>query len=617
MLEPKQEPARRAKSEAQQPTRSAGPGTRPPQAPSPQPSQQPQPAQVPTSRPASEPRAWDPLGIALDQPRARPQEPAGSVEPAGLPSAQRTAGGGTIAPKQAGGAGPARSSPAVADVTAQLLGASPLNADAAGSRIQNVTPLSTQPQCPVPGARPPQPVGSAALGKVVGGAPAALVAPGTSASVEVELPGINGRSTLSFSVAPKRLEEGLVGTYTAEVTLENALGLGAEVEGENGAVSSGLEAGVRMTYEVTLPENAKDGPPPNPFDPGSIPPGGSVMMKDEIFASSTLGAAFKYLQTEGSTESSVGHAMNIERPADNPNSIRITLGPVGAVSADASIGLGAGPASASIDASHSLEQSAMKVIDFDLSTAQGQEAYQTFMRTGAIAPELTKSQTDKPAVVQEGTRHALDYQSGIGASARIGQLTTGLDLSSTEWSMSTTTMNGKTTNELDWQANNRVILREPAPPNSLSTNDLSLTVLMQDVPPDVAHWIGVSMDGNENYNPENNSDIQLNLNQGRIQDLQDHAQDYVEQIRKEAGTAAGEAVQITPDTALAIELAEAKTPGDVARIFATATPEQLSRGLVTLAQATTTNEDKTVEGLLPDSDGGDADSPVLQTRELS
>lgn len=192
---------------------------------------------------------------------------------------------------------------------------------------------------------------------------------------------------------------------------------------------------------------------------------------------------------------------------------------------------------------------------------------------------MTKAESGKTAAVQKGAKQALDYQS-------------------------------------DWKDDNRVILRETSPPNSLSTNECNLTVLMQEVPPQVAHWIGVSMNGDESYNPEGNSDMRLSLNQERIQALQDHAQEYIDKAKEELGIAANEPLQLTSYNVLAIKLSEAKTPTDIAKIFATTPADKLSDGLLFLAMETTSNEDKTVDGLLPESDAEDGDSPVLKTREI-
>jgi hypothetical protein len=499
------------------------------------------------------PFLWDPLGLA--------EQPTEEQAPPPLQTDQ----GATIQPQELP-AEAAAVAPAIAQVTSELVAGGPI-ADSTAIPITSVVPTElTLPEPELAGAQPEQsPIDLAGGGDLN---PMPLLQPGTSAQVEVELPGPDGqfvRTTLGYEVSPRQLTEGLQGTYTATVTIENAAGFGGELPIGQGSVEGEVSTGTTLTYEVTLPEGQHTGPVPNPYDPNSIPPGGSVMMRSDVFASTSLGGAFHYLQGETSHTESSGMALSVERPADNPNTVRVTMGPVDTVENSLRIGLGLGPVSASVGVDKSLEDSSAQVIDFDLSTPAGQQAYQTFMTTGQIDPALTQAEQGQTPVVQQGTMEAINYTHSLGAELQIGGLTLG-GSSESSWSVSVTTIGDRTEQQVYIQNGNDVIMRQPVGPDGEPIpEEATVTIMMQGIDPAYADMVRDAMTGGPQEEGFNNTvDMQINLDAERMQELQQRAEFWMG-VWYEGGV--GQDQVLTGTDRIFEQLANAETPADFAILF--------------------------------------------------
>lgn len=178
--------------------------------------------------------------------------------------------------------------------------------------------------------------------------------------------------------------------FSVEASLSAGVSANADVATRRGAVA--IEAthsvGTRAQYRVVLPgENQSHDAAfrVNPFDPTTIPPGGSVIMDQQGFAKTTLEGSFRNIATQYQLVDAKGSSYAVTRLDEHH--VRITLGPNRAIEAYNGWGFKTDAITAMLGRQDSLSHSKVETATFDLSNPDAQAAYLHFVSTGHIAHE--------------------------------------------------------------------------------------------------------------------------------------------------------------------------------------------------------------------------------------
>jgi hypothetical protein len=212
------------------------------------------------------------------------------------------------------------------------------------------------------------------------------------------------------------------------------------VEAEAGKKQLTLEGrliqGVSSTFEVELPQAdyekwVRDGSDPsklpNPYDPTSLPPGGTITLKSEHYGSSELSVAYRNIQAQTGNTHSHGTTMAIERqsPADPPT-VKVTTGPTEAVQRTLAVGAGSEDLNVSLTGERTLESYNLQSATFDLSTDEGKAAYNQFLMTGKLPEQEGNGIKD---IERE---YKMSYSEAVKAGLVVGDHEFSLNLSNVE-----------------------------------------------------------------------------------------------------------------------------------------------------------------------------------------
>ncbi|MGG6341984.1 XVIPCD domain-containing protein [Stenotrophomonas indicatrix] len=165
------------------------------------------------------------------------------------------------------------------------------------------------------------------------------------------------------------------------LTMESVVG--ASVKGAGFQDTS--STGVRGRYRVTLPSDALDVDPTriNPFDPQTIPKGGSVTLDGQQFTGTALEGSFRNIAMQSQTTEASGASYRVDRLDDGR--VRVTTGPNEAVEAFNGMGFNAGRFSAIAGRQDALGHSAVRTASFDMNQPEGRQAYEQFIDNGTIS----------------------------------------------------------------------------------------------------------------------------------------------------------------------------------------------------------------------------------------
>lgn len=179
--------------------------------------------------------------------------------------------------------------------------------------------------------------------------------------------------------------------------------LGSLIKGLPVAVSGSTFEGKRLSYEAVVPPeigNRLDegdlSVAPNPLQPLSMPIGSSVLMRGHDLRGSELEVAAGLFKGGFEAMELSGSGFGVTRIDEAM--VEVYSGSMIAVESAAHVGPKKLPVSLSIENSDEVRN--LHVARIDLSTEEGRETYQFFMRTG-IVPEWAP-----PGVPQSGTRDA-------------------------------------------------------------------------------------------------------------------------------------------------------------------------------------------------------------------
>ncbi|MCB9639064.1 MAG: hypothetical protein H6727_09245 [Myxococcales bacterium] len=225
-------------------------------------------------------------------------------------------------------------------------------------------------------------------------------------------------------------EQGLI-PVNVTLTAEQGFALGGEISRGNIEVGASAQTGHResISYDLNLtPQQINDiqtgaAPLPNPADPTTIPPGGSIVSTSENFDSSSFNAAWNGIGLQSKQQSREGLSFGVERLESNPDIVRITTGPHEAVSQSLELGpsvnIGDARFAATLSSNRSLTNRSTQSVDLDISTPQGQAAYQEFLQTGTLP------QDSPPAISNSQSIETISYNQDLGAGVSAGNIQVG------------------------------------------------------------------------------------------------------------------------------------------------------------------------------------------------
>lgn len=191
----------------------------------------------------------------------------------------------------------------------------------------------------------------------------------------------------------------------------------ADAGGRGGAeIETRLASGFESAYTVTLPgeqRTVEAAAAVNPFDPTTIPVGGSVTLDGKAFTETALAGSFRMIGTETSITESEGVSYSVARV--DAGTVRVTAGPTETINAFNGVGLRVGDLSIMAGREDQLHGATLQTATFDITTGAGQAAYAHFNATGQIAHATT-------GVTDVATISRVDYSSQTQLRAGVDSL---------------------------------------------------------------------------------------------------------------------------------------------------------------------------------------------------
>jgi hypothetical protein len=232
--------------------------------------------------------------------------------------------------------------------------------------------------------------------------------------------GVNGGA--EYTVGEKS-EDGFT-TYTNKSDV--SIGVEGGIEKGGTGVSGGYTTGLTSEYTVKVPDGAGVTDPGsiNPFDPRSMPVGSTVTMDGGSYGETELNAAFRHIALESSVKESEGVSSVVERTGED--TVRVTAGPTEAIANHAGLGVDFDAVKVMLGNTTSLDGASLRSAEFDLSTAEGQAAYDRYLVTGEIPadPSTGISGTTRIERVEYDSTSTVGFDTPVGgAEWEIGQNT--------------------------------------------------------------------------------------------------------------------------------------------------------------------------------------------------
>lgn len=289
--------------------------------------------------------------------------------------------------------------------------------------------------------------------------------------------------------------------------------------------------GARLSYEaVVTPEqgallaNGNTDGMPNPLDPLNMPEGTSVLMRGQTLTGSTFEANYKAFTVGGTHTELSGMGFGITR--GEGSIVEIYSGPVETVENSAFLGLGRqGTLAIGIGSDTSMETRNMQVARIDLSTAEGQAAYQAFISGGRV-PDWAP-----PGVQQSGTTEVFSHEYASFIGLQVGGLSIGGSsdangtITQTTWADGTieygntyTSASGVTTD----------VRGTVGADGNLDQATAQWTVVRADLDPILASYLNASYNTNEvNKQFDGPQHAQISFNSAQLMEMRDRARESV------------------------------------------------------------------------------------------
>ncbi len=229
-----------------------------------------------------------------------------------------------------------------------------------------------------------------------------------------------------------RLEELVAGSSEIRDMVQSSPLLRNAVRGFPISFDYASYSGTRLSYEAVVTpqmgERIADGDlgaAPNPLDPLSMPAGTSLLLRGQNLVGSEFEAGYKLLNVSGSHNELEGMGFGVRR--GEGDIVEIVSGPVSTIENDFMLGLGRGPVRAGVGADRSFESRDLRVAQLDLSTDEGQAAYQAFISSGRIPS------WNPPGVLASGEQTVVDIEHVAYAGIELGPLSARLEGPSSQY----------------------------------------------------------------------------------------------------------------------------------------------------------------------------------------
>jgi hypothetical protein len=160
--------------------------------------------------------------------------------------------------------------------------------------------------------------------------------------------------------------------------------------GRNAAsVENATQLGERARYSVRLPgeADAEAARGVNPFNPLTIPVGGSVKLDGQAFVRTSLEASFRSFATSSERTDAAGISYTAQRLDEHH--VRVATGPTAAIERLEMVGLKTPVAQAMLGRQDALGQASMRTATFDLRDPQAQAAYRDFLGSGQLPAQAS------------------------------------------------------------------------------------------------------------------------------------------------------------------------------------------------------------------------------------
>jgi hypothetical protein len=293
--------------------------------------------------------------------------------------------------------------------------------------------------------------------------------------------------------------------------------------------------GARLSYEAVVTPgqgtqiaNGDLAGVPNPLDPLSMPQGTSLLMRGQSLTGSTFEANWKAFTVGGTHTELSGLGFGVTR--GEGSIVEVYSGPVDTVENSAFFGLGRqGALALGVGSDLSMETREMQIARIDLSTSEGQAAYQTFISTGRV-PDWSP-----PGVKQSGTTEVFSHEYASFIGLQVGGLTLGGSndangtITRTTWADGTVDYSNTYTSTGGVTTDVRYQLDDAGNPDY---SNATWTVVRANLDPTLANYLESAYDPSRaNQFPDNAQHTQQTFTTDELMALRDRARDYVVEMQ--------------------------------------------------------------------------------------
>lgn len=290
-------------------------------------------------------------------------------------------------------------------------------------------------------------------------------------------------------------------------------------------------AGVRLDYEaIVTPQQGTRladgdlGGLPNPLDPLAMPEGSSVLIRGQSLEGSAFEANYKMFTVGTEHIELSGLGLGVTRL--DGSMVEVTAGQVDTVENEMFLGLGRqGTAAIGIGTQYSGEGREMQVARIDLSTAEGQAAYQQFLATGQV-PDWAP-----PGVPQSGTTSIFDAEHARFAGIELGPVKLAVDEQSQFTVRDTNWADGSIDRQVTYANSGGLTtdIRFPVGADGKPDYDQAQwTVVRADMHPvSAAHADAAYRASSTTRELDGNQHVQMSFSSDELMAIRDMARDYV------------------------------------------------------------------------------------------
>jgi hypothetical protein len=293
--------------------------------------------------------------------------------------------------------------------------------------------------------------------------------------------------------------------------------------------------GARLSYEAVvtpeqgaqLAEGELEGMP-NPLDPLNMPSGTSILMRGQSLEGSAFELNYKAFTVGGTHTELSGLGFGVTR--GEGSIVEVYSGPVDTVENSAFFGLGRqGTLAVGIGSDLSMETREMQVARIDLSTAEGQAAYQTFISSGQVPA------WSPPGVQQSGTTEVFSHEYASFIGLQVGGLEIGGSsdangtIAQTTWADGTVEYSNTYTSTGGVTTDVRYQLDDAGNPDYANA---TWTVVRANLDPTLANYLESAYDPSRaNQFPDNAQHTQQVFTTDELMALRDRAREYVVDVQ--------------------------------------------------------------------------------------